>query len=418
MKRVKTLGIAVALALSAAFPAAAADVTLGVNFGWSSPSEMAAIKVLQDHLAAEGIGWKDVQVVAHDTGSTVSIMNMIAGGNPPDVFMASGFDPGLLRDLRDQGYGVSLTSFYKDLGATQHFPATVLQSLQLDSDIVKAPLNVHIDGMLYYNTAVAKAAGVDPKSWKSLDDMFADYDKVKAAGFIPLALGGDRFQIAYLFQALMAAVTGGEIFDKVYGPKPDPAAFDTPAMRATLDMFRKFQQHTDPGSPNRPWNDTTNLVITGKALMQIHGDWMKGEFVAAGKKLGPDFECTNIPGTKGVVVTVDSWAFIKSNNPAVTKAQMALAKLVVDPSVSAEFSSHKGSTPVVDNASAQYLDACNQIVLNTLKDPSMQHLNPHNTADADWLDATWDVENKFWQDPSETDDQAIAALHKAYDSMH
>lgn len=401
-----------------ALPAAAADVTLGVNYGWSSPSEMAALKVLQDALAKEGIKWKDVQAGSSGTGATVSIMNMVTGGNPPDVFMASAFDPGLLRDLRDQGYGVSLTDFYKGSGALEHLPAAVQKSIEVDGDIVKAPLNVHIDGMLYYNTEVAKAAAVDPKSWTSLEAMFADFDKVKAAGYIPIAIGGDRFQIAYLFQALMAAVTGNAIYDRVYAPQPDDTAFDTPEMKATFDMLRKFQQNTDEGSPNRAWNDTTNLVITGKALMQIHGDWMKGEFLAAGKKLGTDFDCTNIPGTKGLVVTVDTWAFIKSNDPAVTQAQMALAKLVVDPTVSAEFSSFKGSTPVVDNAATQYLDSCNQIVLNTLKDPSLQHQNPHNTADADWLDATWDVVNSFWTDPTETSDQAVAALHKAYSAIY
>jgi glucose/mannose transport system substrate-binding protein len=59
--------------------------------------------------------------------------------------------------------------------------------------------------------------------------------------------------------------------------------------------------NSDPGvyrSPNRKWDDTTNLVITGKALLQIHGDWMKGEFRAAGKQPGVDFDCMNIPGTK------------------------------------------------------------------------------------------------------------------------
>jgi glucose/mannose transport system substrate-binding protein len=417
MSFIKVVSLTAVLSAAAVLPAAA-DVTLGVNHGWSSPSEMAAIKVLQDHLAADGIKWKDVQVVAHDTGANISIINMIAGGNPPDVFMASGFDPGLLKDLKSKGYGVSLTDLYNKSGAVQHFPPAVLKSITLDGEIVKAPVNVHIDGMLYYNLAVAKAAGVDPKSWKSLDDMFADYDKVQKAGYIPLAIGGEKWQIGYLFQALMAAVSGNDIFDKFYAGKPDPATFDSPAMHATLAMLRKFQQHTDPGSPNRKWNDTTNLVITGKALMQIHGDWMKGEFRAAGKQLGKDFDCTNIPGTKGVVVTVDSWSFIKSKDPAVTDAQQKFAELVVDPKVSADFSSKKGSSPVVDNAPTSDLDACNQIVLNTLKDPNMQHQNPHNTADADWLDATWDVADKFWGDPSETEDQAIGALHKAYDSIY
>ena len=83
-----------------------------------------------------------------------------------------------------------------------------------------------------------------------------------------------------------------------------------------LGILRQFQQHTDEGSTNRDWNITTNLVITGKALMQIHGDWMKGEFRNAGKEAGKDFGCINIPGAQAVSVTVDAWGFIKNDDPA------------------------------------------------------------------------------------------------------
>ena len=50
--------------------------------------------------------------------------------------------------------------------------------------------------------------------------------------------------------------------------------------------FRRIADQTDEGWVNRAWNDTTNTVITGKALMQIHGDWMKGEWLGAGKVAG------------------------------------------------------------------------------------------------------------------------------------
>ncbi len=39
--------------------------------------------------------------------------------------------------------------------------------------------------------------------------------------------------------------------------------------------------------------------------MQIHGDWMKGQWRANGKTAGDDFGCINIPGTKALSVTVD-----------------------------------------------------------------------------------------------------------------
>jgi glucose/mannose transport system substrate-binding protein len=46
-----------------------------------------------------------------------------------------------------------------------------------------------------------------------------------------------------------------------------------------------------PGSPNRNWNDATAMVISGKAGVQIMGDWAKGEFAAANQTAGKDFGC-------------------------------------------------------------------------------------------------------------------------------
>ena len=79
------------------------------------------------------------------------------------------------------------------IGATTNFPPRFAKNITVDGEIMKAPVAVHIDGMVYYNKAGrGEAAGVDPKAWKSMDDLFADFDKVKAAGFIPIAQGGDQ----------------------------------------------------------------------------------------------------------------------------------------------------------------------------------------------------------------------------------
>jgi len=245
-----------------------------------------------------------------------------------------------------------------------------------------------------------------------MDDVWADFDKVKEAGFIPVAIGAQKWQEGYLFHALMAAY-GSDIFDGFYGPEPDESTFDSPSMNKVLDILRQFQQHADEGAANRDWNVTTGLVISDQALLQIHGDWMKGEFVAAGKEAGKDFGCINIPGAQSVSVTADAWGFYDTGDAAKTEAQKKFASVVVNPEISAEFAAKKGSTPVVLNAPTDHLDECNKIVLDTLKDPSRQHPNPHNTADADWYNATWDVIDRFWTDPSMTNDQAIAEFKDA-----
>jgi glucose/mannose transport system substrate-binding protein len=403
-----------AVVFAASLVPAVAETELNVNYNWTSPAETAAINVLKARLAERGIKWNDFAVVQHDTGANISVINMIAGGTPPDVFLSA--DPGLYRDIKGMGHGFPLDAIFAEVGATPNFADAVKKSITVDDEIVKAPVAIHIDGMLFYNKEVAAKAGVDPTKWTSMDDVWADFDKIKAAGFIPIAIGSQKWQEGYLFHALMAAF-GSDIYDGFYAADPDTSTFTSDSMRKVLGIMRQFQQHTDEGSTNRDWNVTTGLVISGQALMQIHGDWMKGEFRAAGKEAGKDFGCINIPGASSVSVTVDAWGFYDTGKPEVAEAQKQFASVVVDPAISAEFAAKKGSTPVVLNAPTEHLDECNQIVLETLKDPARQHQNPHNTADADWFNATWDVIDRFWTDPNMTEDQAMAQFQEAYDAV-
>jgi glucose/mannose transport system substrate-binding protein len=408
------LGAAMMLTAAATTYAAATDLTVYID--WSTPSEMAALNVLKTNLANKGIGWTEI-AIPHDTGANVSLTNMVAGGNPPNVFMNS--DPGIIRDLAKQGLIMDLTKFFTDNNIAQNFPPTVLKAVTVDGKIYKAPAGIHIDGMVYYNMDVAAKAGVDPTKWTSLDAMFADFPKIKAAGFQPLAVGSQDFQVGYLTHALIAAVAGPDIFDRFYGPKVDPKVFDEPALKQAIDWVRKFSLQVDPGSQNRAWNDTTNLVITGKALMQIHGDWMKGEWRNAGKVAGKDFGCENIPGTKALSVTVDAWDFLAG--PAVDDAKKAAeleyAKIDTDPQVTADFAAKKGSTPVRLDAPTAGLDQCNLLVLDSLKKPDFSVQSPFNISDADWVRSVWNVMFKFWGDQSMTSDDVVKELKDQYDTI-
>ena len=406
-----TVGLMLTSTVASSF---AADLT--IYHSWSTPSEMAALNVLKSGLSKESIGWNEI-AIPHDTGANVSLTNLVTGGNPPNVFMNS--DPGIIRDLSKQGLILDLTQFFNDNKISQNFPATVLKEVTVDGKIVKAPAGIHIDGMVYYNMDVAKKAGVDPTKWASLDDMWKDFDKVKAAGFQPLAVGSQDFQVGYLTHALIAAVSGPDIYNRFYGPTVDPKVFDEPALKQAIDWVRKFSQQVDAGSQNRAWNETTNLVITGKALMQIHGDWMKGEWRNAGKVAGKDFGCLNIPGTKALAVTVDAWNFLSGPgvDDAKKQAELAFAKLDTDPQVTADFAAKKGSTPVRLDAPTTGLDQCNVLVLDSLKKDGMSVQNPANIADSDWSRSVWNVMFKFWGDPNETSDEAIKQLKDQYNTI-
>lgn len=401
-------GLSAALLLGAA-PAFATELV--IYHGWSSPAEVAALNVLKSGLEAKGHSWSDL-AIPHNSGANVSLVNLITGGNPPNVFMEA--NPAIYRDLKGMGMGQPLNEFFDAEGITGQLPSAVLNSITVDGEIVKIPTAIHIDGMIYYNKEVAAKAGVVPEEWADLDDMFADFDKIAAAGVIPLAIGAQEWQIGYLTHALAASI-GGTLYNGLYGENPDPAVLDSPEMRQLVDRVRQFQQAADEGSVNRDWNVTTNMVITGQALMQLHGDWMKGEWRAAGKVAGTDFGCINIPGTKGLSVTVDAWGVLGGVPDDIRQAELDFAAVVTDPQIQADFAAAKGSTPVRLDAPKDQLDACSDTVLAALDNPEMQFQNPHNTVDADWQTSIWTTMNSFWSDPSMTTDDVIAELKEQYD---
>ena len=400
-----------ALAIGAAPFASAGATELKLFHSWSNESEIGALNVVVKEFESRGNKITEMSVPHEQAGSS-PLVSLIVAGTPPNVFINS--EPGLYRDLTKRGLGEPLDAFFDKIGATPNFPETVLKSITVDGEIRKIPTGVHIDGMVYYNKKVAAAAGVDPTKWASLDDMFADQEKVQKAGFTFIGVGGNTFQAGYLFHALVAAVAGPDIYNRFYGETPGKAVFDKKGLRDAIDMFRKITSQADTGWVNRQWNETTNTVISGKTLMQIHGDWMKGQWKANKKVLGEDFGCINIPGTKALSVTVDAFGILGGQPDDILKAELDFAGIVVDPKINAEFASIKGSSPVRLDVPTDKLDACNQLVLDSLKKPGFSVQNPFNISDTDWLNSVWNTMYTFQGDPNMTADDVIEDFRSEY----
>jgi glucose/mannose transport system substrate-binding protein len=403
-----------ALGLSTALtPAFAQELTLFHT--WSNESEMAALNTIIDKYAATTGGTVVAASVPHETAGESPLVSLFVAGTPPNLFIAA--DAGFYRDLASKGQAYDVGPLFDKIGATAAFPKTVLDAITVDGKVYKIPTAIHIDGMVYYNLKVAEAAGVDPTKWTSLDDMFADQKKVNDAGYTLVAMGGNTFQAGYLFHALLAAVAGPEVYNRFYAAEPDVAVFDDPGVRATIEVFRKITAQTDDGWVNRAWNDTTNTVINGEALLHIHGDWMKGQWKVNNKVAGTDFGCINIPGTKAVSVTVDSFGILGGVDAETAAAEEAFAAAVVDPVVNAEFALHKGSSPVRLDVPTENLDICNKVVLESLQKEGMSVQNPFYISDGDWINSVWNTMFTFQGDDAMTTDQVIEMLKSEHDAI-
>ena len=407
------VGATTALMLGIA-PLASTAAELIVYHGWSAKSEVNALNVLRAAMEAKGHSWKDL-AIPHNSGVNVSIVNLVTGGEPPNAFVNS--DPNVFRDLQGMGLARDLTDYYKEIGAYDGFFPIIRDLSTVDGKMVKVPLFMHIDGMVYWNKSVAEKAGVDPASWTSVDQMIGDFQKVKDAGFVPAAVGSQAFQVGYLFHAMLAAIGGPDIYNRMYAAEPDPTVFDTPEFKKTVEVVRSFSNEAGPDAENRPWNETTNTVIAGQALFHIMGDWMKGEWLAAGKVPGVDFGCAVIPGSKAVSVTSDAMGVLGGQAEDVDKAELDLVAAFVDPVVSAKANQAKGSTSPRSDAPTEFRDACNQVAMDALNVPGGQVANPFNITDTDWHNAIWTVMYDFWSDKSQTPDDAIAGLKENYEAI-
>lgn len=399
---------AIALVLMLA-PVPAGAVELVVYHNWGSPAELAALNVLRDDIESRGYGWMPLAIPHAPNGDT-NVIQLIAAGATPNAFLE--MQPAIYRALEREGKVLHLDEQLAQNGALAQLPQVVRDAITVDGVIVKVPTSLHADAMLYYNRAVATAAGVDPESWTSLEDMWADFDRVRQAGFLPIAIGAQPWQVGYLTHALVASLGAPGVYAGLYGETTNPAVLYDASLLEVFAWLRRFQQMADAEAVQRDWNMATTMVISGAALLQLQGDWMKGEWHAAGKSAGDDFGCRFVPGAAHLPVTVDSWGLLGGVAPAVEAAERDFADAVLDPAVQARFAAAKGSTPVRLDA-RDGLDICSDKVLAALDRRDFALPTPNLTASPAWIGAIWAVANAYWNDPTRTPADAVAALKAA-----
>src|ERR1700739_3898915 len=125
--------------------------------------------------------------------------------------------------------------------------------------------------------------------------------------------------------------TGGPDFYKKAFIDLDESALKSDTMKKSFDNLTKLRAYVDPNFAERDWNLATAMVIKGDALLQVMGDWAKGDFKAPGKRPGKASLCYRFPGTDGTVIyNTDMFALfaVSADRKA---AQLALADATMSP---------------------------------------------------------------------------------------
>ncbi|EUC18856.1 UNVERIFIED_ORG: carbohydrate ABC transporter substrate-binding protein (CUT1 family) [Burkholderia sp. CF145] len=392
-------GIALALAITGVI-AQAEPLKANVIHWWTSGGESAAIRQFADAYNQAGGQWVDNAVAGADQARATAI-NRIVGGDPPT---AAQFNTSKqFHDLIDQGLLNNVDAVATKENWAAIFPQSILDSIKVNGHYYAAPVDIHMPAWFFYSKPVFAKAGIagDPKSF---DEFVGDLDKLKKAGVIPLALGGQPWQEKITFDAVFADVGGPDLYLKVYRDR-DQNAVKSDAFKKVLALFKKLHDYVDAGSPGRNWNDATALVISGKAGVQIMGDWAKGEFSAAKQAPGKDFGCFPGFGPRSpYLVAGDVFVFPKTDNATAIKAQNLLATVMTSPQAQVAFSAKKGSIPIRPDVDVNQLDICAKEGIAIMKDKSRQLPNPEMLLSPDMQGALTDVITNFWNKNQSVDD--------------
>ena len=403
--RMKSFAL-VAIALAWAMPAFAQKAE--VIHWWTSGGESAAIKEFATAYQKAGGTWIDTAIAGGEQARAAALTRM-AGGNPPT---AAQFNTGKQYfDLIDSGMLNDVDAVAAKEGWDKFLPGPVIQSIKVKGHYYAVPVNIHNPAWFWYSKAALAKAGVSGEP-KSVDELFAALDKLKAAGLVPLAVGGQPWQEWITFYSWVLYEGGPDVYLKVFRDH-DAAAVATPAFRKLLANYKRLQSYVDAGSPGRNWNDATSMVITGKAGFQLMGDWAKGEFAVAKQTAGKEYGCFYGFGPKAsYMIAGDVFVFPKTNNPEAVKAQRLLATVITSPAAQVAFNNKKGSIPIRADVDAASMDVCAQAGIAALKDKSRHIGSPDLLMTPDMVGAVQDAVSKFWNSKQSVDD-VVKALQAA-----
>lgn len=408
---------AIAVVMMAGLSAAqAADVKeVQMLHWWTSGGEAAALNVLKQDLSKEGFAWKDVPVAGGGGDAAMTALKaMVAAGTYPTASQMLGYT---VLDYAQAGVMGDLTETAKKEGWDKSVPAALQKFSVYDGKWVAAPVNVHSVNWLWINKAVMdKIGGTQPKTF---DDLIALLDKAKAAGVTPLALGGQNWQEATMFDSIVLSTGGPEFYKKAFNDL-DEESLKSETMKKSFDNLATIVKYVDPNFSGRDWNLATAMVIKGDALVQVMGDWAKGEFVAAKKTPDTDFLCYRFPGTDGSVI-YNSDMFGMFNVPDDRKAaQVALATATLSKSFQSAFNVVKGSVPARTDVPDTDFDACGKKGIADLKAANeggtlFGSLAQGYGAPPAIANAYKDVVSKFVHGQIKTSDEAVTQLVQAID---
>jgi len=332
--------------------------------GQPSPSDAAEKALATAFDSAHPGDTVNIQFVNNDNYKT-QIANAMTAGNEPQIFWTWGGGP-LQQDIAAGKVTPLATTSQVSSGSSylSQFLPSSLGAVTVNGEVYGIPIQGTQPVYFFYNKKVFSQYGLSfPKTWAEL---LSDVSVFKSHGVAPISLAGGSTWPELMFLEYLADRIGGpSVADAIQSNKPD--AWSNPAVTEALTDIQTLIKDGafQTGYTTLQDNGTNDaLVYTGKAAMQLMGDWdissILGEdasFVSSGNLGMADFP-TVAGGTGNPADLAGNTASYVAISTNATAAQKAVAEEFFQQELAssayAKAQVAAGEVPVTSGASADF----------------------------------------------------------------
>lgn len=377
-----------------------------VQYFWQSPTELAALNVIRRAFEERGGQWVDFPTESSLDNRYMAFRRIVKGVPPFALQWHAGND---LRALSQSGVIYDLTEVAKAENWSQDLHEKVKLKIRVDDKYFGLPVGVHTQNWAWFNSRLLKRYTQNiPDNWDDVLDVLAQFH---ADGGVGIAMGRGEWERAHLFSAILVSEGGGQKYRDLM-EHADLTALDDPVFRRSFEIFAKLRKYHVRSLVIESWNEATDAVATGKAMVQFMGDWVLPELTIKGLVQGVDFECVlSIGRKKQQIAVVDIMIFPMGEDRSLTEQHQWMIDAVLAPKTQIEFSKLKGSIPVRSGLADQIDDVCTR--------QSYQLFATQETMPAtvmivnERLEGIFSVVvNQLWEDKTLDAEQAMHELRK------
>lgn len=318
------------------------------------PDEKSTL-ILKEMLKQQGHAWKDFVIIPGGSNGLLNslLKSRVESGNPP--FAA------LLRAPVARHWGRKQRLANLDDAARagrwdEALPPAIRAAVKDQDRYIAVPVSVYQENGLWLNNRLLRQAGASaPHDWPSFFDAA---DKLRRAGVVAVAHGGQQRGNLHLFSSVALGVGGPEFYRRAFVER-DPAALSGEVMEKVLLTFRRIKPYTRADIGQRDWQDVSRDLVDDKAAMVFMGGWATPVFAAAKARSGFDYSCVAAPGSAGAVsYLIDSFAMFRLHSPQQALAQQQFAAGLLAPAVQARLNRERGAIPARADTDMAGFDAC------------------------------------------------------------